>query len=46
MSAILEVADVSKRFGGVDAVKNVSFEIARGALVGLMDQRRRQNDDG
>jgi branched-chain amino acid transport system ATP-binding protein len=36
MSAILEVADVSKRFGGVDAVKNVSFEIARGALVGLI----------
>jgi branched-chain amino acid transport system ATP-binding protein len=36
MSAILEVADVSKRFGGVDAVKSVSFEIERGALVGLI----------
>ena len=36
MSPILEVADVSKRFGGVDAVKSVSFEIARGALVGLI----------
>ena len=36
MSPILEVAEVSKRFGGVDAVKSVSFEIARGALVGLI----------
>jgi branched-chain amino acid transport system ATP-binding protein len=36
MSAILEVRDVSKHFGGVEAVKNVSFEIPRGGLVGLI----------
>ena len=36
MSALLEVAGVSKRFGGVDAVRSVSFEIARGSLVGLI----------
>jgi branched-chain amino acid transport system ATP-binding protein len=36
MSAILEVRDVSKRFGGVEAVKDVSFDIPRGGLVGLI----------
>ncbi len=36
MSAILEVRDVSKRFGGVEAVKNVTFDIPRGGLVGLI----------
>jgi branched-chain amino acid transport system ATP-binding protein len=36
MSALLEVAGVSKRFGGVDAVRSVSLEIARGSLVGLI----------
>jgi branched-chain amino acid transport system ATP-binding protein len=36
MSALLEVGGVSKRFGGVDAVRSVSFEIARGSLVGLI----------
>lgn len=36
MTAILQVRDVSKRFGGVEAVKGVSFEVERGALVGLI----------
>jgi branched-chain amino acid transport system ATP-binding protein len=36
VSAMLEVRDVSKRFGGVEAVKEVSFDIPRGSLVGLI----------
>ena len=36
MTAILQVRDVSKRFGGVEAVKGVSFDVERGALVGLI----------
>jgi branched-chain amino acid transport system ATP-binding protein len=36
VNAILQVRDVSKRFGGVEAVKDVSFDIPRGALVGLI----------
>jgi ABC-type branched-subunit amino acid transport system ATPase component len=36
MTAILQVHDVSKRFGGVEAVKGVSFDVERGALVGLI----------
>jgi branched-chain amino acid transport system ATP-binding protein len=36
MSAILEVDGVCKRFGGVDAVRDVSFQIMRGSLVGLI----------
>jgi branched-chain amino acid transport system ATP-binding protein len=36
MSALLEVRKVSKRFGGVEAVRDVSLDIPRGALVGLI----------
>ena len=36
MDAILEVRDLSKRFGGVEAVRDVSFDVPRGALVGLI----------
>jgi ABC-type branched-subunit amino acid transport system ATPase component len=36
MSAILQVREVSKRFGGVEAGKEVSFEVERGAVVGLI----------
>ena len=32
---ILEAKDVSIRFGGVDALKNVSFALARGEVLGL-----------
>ena len=36
MSAILEVQDVSKRFGGLTAVKNVSFSLQPGELTGIL----------
>ena len=36
MSAILEVAGVSKRFGGLKAVADVSFEVAVRSVVGLI----------
>jgi branched-chain amino acid transport system ATP-binding protein len=36
MSAILEVQDVSKRFGGLTAVKNVSFTLQPGELTGIL----------
>lgn len=36
MSAILEVAGLSKRFGGVNAVSDVSFTLAEGEIVGLI----------
>ena len=36
MDAILEVRNLSKRFGGVEAVRDVSFDVPRGALVGLI----------
>jgi branched-chain amino acid transport system ATP-binding protein len=36
LEPILQIQDLSKRFGGVEAVKAVSFEIPRGALVGLI----------
>jgi ABC-type branched-subunit amino acid transport system ATPase component len=33
---LLELAGVSKRFGGLAAVKNVSFQVRRGEIVGLI----------
>ncbi len=36
MSALLEVKDASKRFGGVHALQDVSFSIARGEIFGLI----------
>ncbi len=36
MSALLEVNDVSKRFGGLTAVKNVSFVLKPGELTGIL----------
>ncbi len=36
MNAILEVRGVSKRFGGLVAVSDVSFRIAEGEIVGLI----------
>ncbi len=36
VTAILEVAGVSKRFGGLKAVADVSFEVAAGSVVGLI----------
>ncbi|MDX3896183.1 ABC transporter ATP-binding protein [Pusillimonas sp.] len=36
MTAILDVRSVSKRYGGVTAVKDVSFTVERGQFLGLM----------
>jgi branched-chain amino acid transport system ATP-binding protein len=36
MSALLEVSGVSKRFGGLVAVSDVSFNIAEGEVLGLI----------
>ncbi len=36
MDAILQIENLSKRFGGVEAVKAVSFDVPRGGLVGLI----------
>ncbi|RZN31371.1 ABC transporter ATP-binding protein [Bradyrhizobium sp. Leo121] len=36
MSAILEVKELSKRFGGLTATKNVSFSLEPGELTGIL----------
>jgi branched-chain amino acid transport system ATP-binding protein len=36
MTALLDVADLSKRFGGLVAVKNVSFSLAAGEITGIL----------
>jgi branched-chain amino acid transport system ATP-binding protein len=36
MATMLEVRNLTKRFGGLTAVNDVSFEIERGSLVGLI----------
>ena len=36
MTALLEVSGVSKRFGGLQAVSNVSFTIREGEILGLI----------
>lgn len=36
MTALLDVSDVSKRFGGVQALADVSFSIQPGEVLGLM----------
>lgn len=36
MSALLEICGVGKRFGGVAAVRDVSFEVAEGQICGLI----------
>ncbi len=36
MSALLEVEDVSRRFGGVQAVRALSFSLAEGSILGLI----------
>ncbi|MGH8354433.1 MAG: ATP-binding cassette domain-containing protein, partial [Pseudomonas sp.] len=35
-SSLLSVKDVSKRFGGLQALTDVSMEIAHGAIYGLI----------
>ena len=36
MEPILQIRELSKRFGGVEAVRSVSFDVPRGGLVGLI----------
>jgi len=36
MSAVLEVTDISKRFGGISAVDGVSFDVREGEILGLI----------
>ena len=36
MTALLEVAGLNKHFGGLHAVKNVSFSLERGQIVGIL----------
>ena len=36
MSALLELDDVTRRFGGLNAVEGVSFSVAQGEIVGLI----------
>jgi branched-chain amino acid transport system ATP-binding protein len=36
VSALLEVRDISVRFGGVTALEQVSFDVAQGELLGLI----------
>jgi ABC-type branched-subunit amino acid transport system ATPase component len=36
MSAILQVRDLAKRFGGLTAVAGLSFEVRRGEILGLI----------
>lgn len=36
MSAVLEVRDLAKSFGGVHAVRGVSFEVREGEILGLI----------
>src|SRR5258705_12954835 len=36
MSAVLEVRDLSKRFGGIHAVEGVSFEVNEGEILGII----------
>lgn len=36
MSAMLQVRGLSKRFGGLTAVKNLSFDLNEGEIVGLI----------
>lgn len=36
MSALFEARNVSKRFGGIEAVSDVSFSISRGEIFGLI----------
>ena len=38
MAVILELKDVNKSFGGVQAVKDMSFKIESGELAGLIVQ--------
>ena len=36
MTALLEVNDVTKRFGGLTAVKNATFKLEKGEFTGIL----------
>ena len=36
MTAVLEVTDIRKNFGGISAVDGVSFEVHEGEILGLI----------
>ena len=36
MTALLALHDVSRRFGGLNAVDGVTFSLAKGEIVGLI----------
>ena len=36
MTAVLEISNLTKAFGGVDAVKNISFDLKNGELLALI----------
>ncbi len=36
MTVLLEVKDLNKHFGGLHAVRNVSFSVARGEILGIL----------
>jgi len=36
MTAVLEVSEISKRFGGIAAVDDVSFEVREGEILGII----------
>ena len=36
MSAVLEVANIRKSFGGITAVDGVSFDVREGEILGLI----------
>ena len=36
MSAVLQVSNISKRFGGITAVNGVSFDVQEGEILGLI----------
>ena len=40
MAALLEVRNVSKRFGGVQANSDITFDVHRGEILGLIGPRR------